>query len=62
MVAADDSVMPQTVEAISHAKAADVPIIIRDAQGLTLRRPGSVKNLEDLTALVALGKSLRADL
>jgi len=28
VVAADDSVMPQTVEAISHAKAADVPIII----------------------------------
>lgn len=28
VVAADDSVMPQTVEAISHAKAAEVPIII----------------------------------
>ncbi|GMQ93876.1 MAG: hypothetical protein BMS9Abin12_1356 [Acidimicrobiia bacterium] len=28
VIAADDSVMPQTVEAISHAKAADVPIII----------------------------------
>jgi translation initiation factor IF-2 len=28
VVAADDSVMPQTVEAISHAKAADVPMII----------------------------------
>ena len=28
VVAADDSVMPQTVEAISHAKAADVPIIV----------------------------------
>lgn len=28
VVAADDSVMPQTVEAISHAKAAGVPIII----------------------------------
>jgi translation initiation factor IF-2 len=28
VVAADDSVMPQTAEAISHAKAADVPIII----------------------------------
>jgi translation initiation factor IF-2 len=27
-VAADDGVMPQTAEAISHAKAADVPIII----------------------------------
>ena len=28
IVAADDSVMPQTVEAINHAKAADVPIIV----------------------------------
>lgn len=28
VVAANDSVMPQTVEAINHAKAADVPIII----------------------------------
>lgn len=28
VVAADDSVMPQTIEAIDHAKAAEVPIII----------------------------------
>jgi translation initiation factor IF-2 len=28
MVAADDGVMPQTIEAINHAKAADVPIIV----------------------------------
>ncbi|HDK35441.1 MAG TPA: translation initiation factor IF-2, partial [Bacteroidetes bacterium] len=28
IVAADDSVMPQTIEAINHAKAADVPIIV----------------------------------
>lgn len=28
VVAADDGVMPQTVEALDHAKAADVPIII----------------------------------
>ncbi len=28
VVAADDGIMPQTVEAIDHAKAADVPIIV----------------------------------
>ena len=28
VVAADDGIMPQTVEAINHAKAADIPIIV----------------------------------
>ncbi len=28
MVAADDGIMPQTIESISHAKAADIPILV----------------------------------
>lgn len=28
VVAADDGIMPQTVEAINHAKAANVPLIV----------------------------------
>jgi translation initiation factor IF-2 len=42
VVAADDGIMPQTVEAISHAKAAEVPIIVAinkmDVQGADANR------------------------
>jgi translation initiation factor IF-2 len=52
VVAADDSVMPQTVEAISHAQAANVPIIIAinktdkgDANADRIRQQLSDKNV-----------------
>jgi translation initiation factor IF-2 len=52
VVAADDSVMPQTVEAISHAQAANVPIIIAinktdkgDANPERIRQQLSEKNV-----------------
>ncbi len=45
VVAADDGVMPQTIEAISHAKEADVPIVVAinkiDVSGAN---PDKVKN------------------
>ncbi len=52
VVAADDSVMPQTLEAISHAQAANVPIIIAvnkidkgDANPDRIRQQLSEKNI-----------------
>ncbi|MDX2472090.1 MAG: translation initiation factor IF-2 [Candidatus Krumholzibacteria bacterium] len=44
IVAADDSVMPQTVEAISHAKAAGVPLIVAvNKIDLPAAKPDKVK-------------------
>jgi translation initiation factor IF-2 len=43
VVAADDSVMPQTIESIGHAKEAGVPIIIAVTK---IDKPG--KNLEQI--------------
>ncbi|WP_027363803.1 translation initiation factor IF-2 [Desulfotruncus alcoholivorax] len=52
VVAADDGVMPQTVEAINHARAADVPIIVavnkidkEDAQPEKVKRQLTEYNL-----------------
>ncbi|MBI1493578.1 hypothetical protein [Halocynthiibacter styelae] len=42
--------------------AADVPVVIRNQDGITLRRQGIVKDLDDLPRLADLGKSLRGDL
>lgn len=41
---------------------ADVPVVIRNQDGISLRRPGAVKTPEDLARYVELGKSLRGDL
>ena len=38
VVAATEGIMPQTVEAINHAKAAEVPIDRRDQQDRPARR------------------------
>ncbi len=53
VVAADDGVMPQTIEAINHAKAAEVPVIIAlnktDLPGFDLNRIYSQLSEHDLT-------------
>jgi translation initiation factor IF-2 len=48
VVAADDGVMPQTVEAISHAKAAGVPIVVA-LNKIDLPGANPVKAMQDLT-------------
>ena len=54
VVAADDSVMPQTVEAINHAKAANVPIIVAinkiDKEGANVDRTKQALSTHGLLA------------
>ena len=48
VIAADDNIMPQTIEAIDHAKAANVPIIIAiNKMDLPNSNPENIKILVD---------------
>jgi translation initiation factor IF-2 len=61
VVAADDGVMPQTIEAIHHAKAADVPVIVAlnkiDLPGCDLNRIYSQLSEQELTPAEWGGKT-----
>ncbi|MHC4572780.1 MAG: translation initiation factor IF-2 [Planctomycetota bacterium] len=61
VVAADDGVMPQTVEAIAHTKAANVPVIVAlnkiDLPGCDLNRVYSQLAEQDLTPAEWGGKT-----
>ena len=60
VVAADDSVMPQTREAIAHAKAADVPIVVAiNKVDLPQANPDKVK--QDLMQLGLVPESYGGD-
>lgn len=51
---------PELAQFRKDRNPAEVPIILRDAEGLTLRRSGAVRELDELLAIVELGKALRA--
>lgn len=56
VVAADDGVMPQTKEALRHAKAANVPVVI----GLTkCDAPGVGQTPNPFTAMLVFCKRLK---
>jgi translation initiation factor IF-2 len=61
VIAADDGVMPQTIEAIAHAKAADVPVIVAlnkiDLPGCDINRVYSQLAEQELTPTEWGGKT-----
>src|SRR2546429_196369 len=61
VVAADDGVMPQTIEAIQHARAAKVPIVVAinkiDKDNANVDRVRSVTEAEPATPVVVSGMS-----
>ncbi len=62
VVAADDSVMPQTIEAIDHAKAANVPIIVAvnkiDKPGIDIARVKNELSAHDVVTEEWGGKNI----
>ena len=60
VVAADDGIMPQTIEAINHSKAADVPIVVAvNKCDLPDANPALIKG--DLTKYEIIAESLGGD-
>ena len=61
VVAADDGIMPQTIEAINHAKSADVPIVVAiNKCDLPNANPALVK--ADLTKYEIIAEDLGGDI
>ena len=61
VVAADDGIMPQTIEAINHAKSADVPIVVAiNKCDLPEANPALVK--ADLTKYEIIAEDLGGDI
>ena len=60
VVASDDGVMPQTIEAISHAKAAEVPMVVA-INKCDLQESNPVKVKADLTQYDVITEDLGGD-